>query len=113
MDSESQFVSVPAPAVRPSARTQSGFIALDTVNVREVIAVRACVRKVPPAFFRGAYNDAWRHRISCGSQEGGSCLSCFREFCYSVLLAVAKCPRTSFLIVFTNLRTESGFISLD
>ena len=28
VDSESQFVFVPAPAVRPSARTQSGFIAL-------------------------------------------------------------------------------------
>ena len=26
---------------------------LDTVNVREVIAVRACVMMVPPAFLRG------------------------------------------------------------
>ena len=60
VDSESQFVSVPALAVRPSARTQSGFIALDTVNVREVIAVRACVMKVPPAFFRGAYKSVMR-----------------------------------------------------
>ena len=53
VDSESQFVSVPAPAVRPSARTQSGFIALDTVNMREVIAVRACVMKAPRTFLRG------------------------------------------------------------
>ena len=60
MDSESQFVSVPRPAVRPSARTQSGFIVLDTVNVREVIAVRACVLKVPPVFLRGAYKSAMR-----------------------------------------------------
>ena len=89
---ESQFVFLPALAVRPSARTQSGFIALDTVNVREVIAVRACVMKVAPAFLRGAYKLAMRlalqeivsgirSRISWGSQEGGSCLSCFPEFC--------------------------------
>ena len=59
VDSESQFVSVPALAVRPSARTQSRFIALDTVNVREIIAVRACVMKAPPAFL-GAYKSAMR-----------------------------------------------------
>ena len=54
---------MPALAVRPSARTQSGFLALDTVNVREVIAVRACVMKVPPAFFRGAYKSVMRLAI--------------------------------------------------
>ena len=58
--SESQFVFVRAPAVRPSSRTQSGFIALDTVNVRKVIAVRTCLTKVPPAFLRGAHKSVMR-----------------------------------------------------
>ena len=56
MDSESQFVLVPAPAVRPSARTQSGYIALlDTTK-------GPCnrVMKVPPVFFRGAFKSAMR-----------------------------------------------------
>ena len=50
VDSESQFVFVPVLA----------FIVLDTVNVREFIAVRACVMKVLPAFLRGAYKSAMR-----------------------------------------------------
>ena len=80
--------------------------------------------KVLPAFFRGAYKSSLllalqetvsgieiQNQFSCGSQEGGSFSCCFPEFCCSVLHKVAKCPKTSFLIVFKNLRTESGLIS--
>ena len=75
---------------------------MDTVNVREIIAIRACVMKAPPVFLRGAYKSAMRlalKDIVSGMEmqnqlrisRGGSCLSFFREFCYSVQLAVAKC----------------------
>ena len=59
VDSESQFVFVPATAVRPSARTQSGFVALDTERAGGHCS-QACVMKVPPAFLRGAYKSAMR-----------------------------------------------------
>ena len=48
-------VSQVVPQVRPSARTQAGFAALDLINVRDIFTQRACVMKVPPAFLRGAY----------------------------------------------------------
>ena len=53
-------VSQVVPEVRPSARTQAGFAALDVINVRDIFTQRACVMKVPPAFLRGAYRSAMR-----------------------------------------------------
>ena len=53
-------VSQVVPEVRPSARTQAGFAALDLINVRDMFTQRACVMKVPPAFLRRAYRSAMR-----------------------------------------------------
>ena len=52
------------PEVRPSARTQAGFAALDLINVRDIFTQRACVMKVPPAFLRGACRSAMRTALS-------------------------------------------------
>ena len=45
-------VSQVVPEVRPSARTQAGFAALDMINVRDIFTQRACVMKVPPEFLK-------------------------------------------------------------
>ena len=57
VDVESEADVAPAAVIRPSAHIQAGFVRLDMVNVREVIAIRGCVMKVPPAFLRGAYRS--------------------------------------------------------
>ena len=45
--------------IRRSAHFQEGFVSLDMVNVREdVIVIKSCVIKVPPAFFRRACRSA-------------------------------------------------------
>ena len=67
---------------------------LDTMNVREVIAVKACVMKVPPALLRGAYRSTMRlplQEIVSGMElqnqlrisRVGNCSSYFQECCYS------------------------------
>ena len=60
VDVESQADVPPAAVIKPSAHIQAGFVSLDVVNVREVIAIRGCVMKVPPAFLRAAHRSAMR-----------------------------------------------------
>ena len=60
VDVESEADVAPAAMIRRSAHIHEGFVSLDMVNVREVIAIRSCVMKVPPAFLRGAKRSAMR-----------------------------------------------------
>ena len=72
---DSQLCPKPiVPEVRPSARTQAGFAALDLINVGDIFTQRACVMKVPPAFLRGAYHSAMRTALSeIVAQQHQSC----------------------------------------
>ena len=90
-------VSQVVPEVRPSARTQAGFAALDLINVRDIFTQRACVMEVPPAFLRGAYHSAMRTAlldITTGMELSNNTRVVRGWKLFVLLPGVARCPRT-------------------